>query len=87
MSPPAGWPHAPVGTNILVPLGTFVRTHKLGLVLDSSAGYNLPSGDTVEPDISFISKERLAAGPAPQTGKFLRIVPHLAMKILSPATM
>ena len=86
MSPPAGWPHGSVGANILIPIGTFVRTHGLGQVLDSSAGYDLPSGDTVEPDISFISAARLAAGPAPQPGKFLRIVPNLVVEILSPAT-
>jgi Uma2 family endonuclease len=86
MSPPAGWPHGSVGTNILVPLATFVRAHNLGHVLDSSAGYDLPSGDTVEPDISFISAARFATGPAPQPGKFLRIVPNLVVEILSPAT-
>ena len=86
MNPPAAWPHAPVGVNIIVPLGTFVRMHKLGVVLDSSAGYDLPSGDTVGPDISFISAARLAAGPEPQPGKFVRIVPNLAIEILSPAT-
>jgi Uma2 family endonuclease len=86
MNPPAGWPHGTVGANILIPLGTFVRTHQLGLVLDSSAGYDLPSGDTIEPDISFLSAARLAAGPAPQFGKFLRIVPNLVVEILSPAT-
>ncbi len=46
----------------------------------------MPSGDTVEPDISFISAARLAAGPEPQLGKFLRIVPNLVVEILSPAT-
>src|SRR4030095_13451794 len=86
MNPPAGWPHGPVGANILAPLGIFVRARNLGLVLDSSAGYDLPSGDTVEPDISFISAARLAAGPAPQAGKFIRIVPNLVVEILSPAT-
>ena len=86
MSPPAGWPHAPVGVNILTPLAVFVRTNKLGLVLESSAGYDLPSGDTVGPDISFISTARLAAGPAPQYGKFIYIVPNLAVEILSEAT-
>lgn len=86
MNPPAGWPHAPVGVNILTPLATFVRTNKLGLVLESSAGYDLPSGDTVGPDVSFISAARLAAGPAPQYGKFIRIVPNLVVEILSEAT-
>jgi Uma2 family endonuclease len=86
MSPPAGWPHAPVGVNIIFAVQGFVRTHGLGLVLDSSAGYDLPSGDTVEPDISFIANDRLTAGPAPQLGKFVRIVPNLVVEILSPAT-
>ncbi|MGH7962642.1 MAG: Uma2 family endonuclease [Candidatus Binatia bacterium] len=86
MTPPAGWPHAPVEINISTPLATFVHAHGLGMVLGSSAGYDLPSGDTVEPDISFISAARLAAGPAPQRGKFLRIVPNLAIEILSAST-
>ena len=86
MNPPVGWPHGTVESNIHIPLGTFVRTRQLGIILGSSAGYDLPSGDTVEPDISFISAERLAAGPEPQPGKFVRIVPNLAIEILSPAT-
>jgi Uma2 family endonuclease len=86
MSLPAGWPHGSVEANILGPLVTFVRTYKLGQMLGSSAGYDLPSGDTVEPDISFIAAARLAAGPSPQLGKFLRIVPNLAIEILSPST-
>ena len=86
MSPPAGWPHGSVESNIHIPLGSFVRTHQLGIVLGSSAGYDLPSGDTVEPDISFIAHDRLVAGPAPQPGKFVRIVPNLVVEILSPAT-
>jgi hypothetical protein len=39
----------------------------VGRVQGSSAGYELPSGDTLEPDASFISRERFAAGPAPQS--------------------
>lgn len=86
MSPPAGWPHGSVESNINAPLATFARTHRLGIVLGSSAGYDLPSGDTVEPDISFIANDRLTAGPAPQPGKFVKIVPNLVVEILSPAT-
>ncbi len=85
MSPPAGWPHGDVETNISAPLKLFVRQHRLGKVLGSSAGYDLPSGDTVEPDISFISQERLEAGPAPVYGRFLKLVPNLVVEILSPS--
>ena len=52
----------------------------------SSAGYQLPSGDTLEPDASFISRERWAKGPQPRRGQFLKIVPSLVVEILSPAT-
>jgi Uma2 family endonuclease len=87
MSPPAGWPHGSIEARILTRINSFVETHALGVSLGSSAGYDLPSGDTVEPDISFISAARLAAGPPPQFGKFLRIVPNLVVEILSAATV
>ena len=55
-------------------------------MFDSSQGFELPSGDTVEPDHSFVSRERWAKGPAPVVGKFLRIVPDLVIEVLSPKT-
>ena len=86
MSPPAGWPHGSIEANIVTALALFVRTHQLGLILGSSAGYDFPSGDTVEPDVSFLATARIEAGPPPQPGKFIRIVPTLVVEILSPAT-
>jgi Uma2 family endonuclease len=86
MNPPAGWPHARIGTTLNRLIDEHVQQHHLGIVLDSSAGYDLPSGDTVEPDVSFISAERFAAGPHPTRGKFLAIVPTLVVEILSPST-
>jgi Uma2 family endonuclease len=86
MTPPAGWPHARIGSVLNQILGTHVRAAQLGVVLDSSAGFDLPSGDTVEPDVSYIAKDRLAAGPPPERGKFLAIVPNLVVEILSRAT-
>ena len=67
-------------------LGDFAERHNLGKVFGSSAGYDLPSGDTLEPDASFISHERWAAGPQVRRGQFLRIVPTLVVEILSPGT-
>lgn len=86
MTPPAGWPHASIGSTLNRLLSQHVLDGRLGVVLDSSAGYDLPSGDTVEPDVSFIDSERFAAGPAPVRGRFLTIVPTLVVEILSPAT-
>jgi Uma2 family endonuclease len=86
MSPPAGWPHGALGSRINAKLYAVVERHGLGIVQDSSAGYDLPSGDTLEPDVSFMSKARFAAGPAPVRGRFLGIVPDLAVEILSQST-
>lgn len=86
MSPPAGWPHGNVEARIVHILSNCVLQHHLGEVLGSSAGYRFPSGDTVEPDVSFISSIRLQAGPTPQRGKFLQIVPNLVVEILSTPT-
>jgi Uma2 family endonuclease len=86
MIPPAGWPHSRIATTIVTRLSLHVEQSKLGIVLESSAGYDLPSGDTLEPDASFITTQRLKAGPKPETGKFLRIVPNLVVEILSPST-
>lgn len=63
-----------------------VERGDLGVVQGSSAGYDLPSGDTLEPDVSFISRARFAAGPAPERGRFVGIVPNLAVEILSRST-
>lgn len=86
MTPPAGWPHGGIETRISAALDSHVRAQKLGLVLGSSAGYDLPSGDTIEPDVSFISAARFAAGPKPVDGQFLKIVPTLVVEILSRST-
>jgi Uma2 family endonuclease len=86
MSPLAGWPHGGIEAGLIGLLSAHVSARKLGLMLGSSTGYDLPSGDTLEPDVSFISTERLAAGPAPERGRFLRIVPNLVVEILSDST-
>lgn len=86
MTPPATWPHGGVEATLVRLIGEHVERFKIGIVLGSSTGYDLPSGDTVEPDVSYISARRLAAGPAPQPGQFIRIVPTLVVEILSPST-
>ena len=86
MSPPAGWPHGRLDAKLSQILARACRSTPLGIVLGSSTGYDLPSGDTLEPDVSFVSAERLAAGPQPVRGRFLTVVPTLVVEILSPST-
>ena len=86
MTPPAGWPHGNTEARIVRELGNCAAQYQLGEVFGSSIGYRLPSGDTLEPDVSFISYARLQAGPPPQRGKFLEIAPNLVVEILSTPT-
>ena len=88
MTPPAGWGHGYVESNLQRLIAPHVHAARLGRTLGSSAGYDLPTGDTLEPDFSFISNERWGAGPKVRSdGKgFLATVPDLVLEILSPST-
>ncbi len=86
MTPPAGWGHGEIEVRLGHFLLDFVENNNLGKVFGSSTGYDLPSGDTLEPDASFVSNERWAKGPQVGRSQFLRIVPSLVVEILSPAT-
>jgi Uma2 family endonuclease len=84
MNPPAGFPHGSVDSALQLLIGNHVAGKRLGLVFGSSQGFDLPSGDTVEPDASFASNGRWSAAPRPVPGRFLRVVPDLVVEVLSP---
>jgi Uma2 family endonuclease len=86
MTPPAGWSHGTIESKIAELIGAYVRRRRLGITLGSSAGFDLPSGDTVEPDFSYVSAARLAERPTSRPDQFLRAVPDLVVEILSPTT-
>lgn len=86
MTPPAALAHGDLEARIVTALSLYAKPRGLGRVFGSSAGFELPSGDTVQPDCSFVSADRLAAGPEPGTSGFGRIVPDLVVEVLSPST-
>jgi Uma2 family endonuclease len=86
MTPGADFFHGSTEARLVRYLATHVEARGLGTVLGSSVGYDLPSGDMLEPDVSFVSNERLAAGPAPEHGRHARLVPDLVIEILSRST-
>jgi Uma2 family endonuclease len=63
-----------------------VREKRLGRVFDASLGYELSSGDTLEPDFSFVSNARWQSLPAPLPKGFLPIAPDLVVETLSKST-
>ena len=83
MNPPAGFPHGRVDSKVQRLLANFVEDRRLGETLGSSQGFALPSGDTVEPDASYVSRARWEAAPPPKMGEFLRVVPDLVVEVLS----
>lgn len=86
LTPPAGYPHGEIGGALQFMLSSHVRPRALGRVFDSSQGFRLATGDTVEPDHSFVSNERWAAMGPPIVGQFLRVVPDLLIEVLSRST-
>jgi Uma2 family endonuclease len=54
MTPSAGHPHGTIDRGSSRVPGTFVPERRLGMCFGSSQGFELPSGDTVEPDFAFI---------------------------------
>ena len=85
MEPSAGWPHGEIEGEVVARLKSLVRSRAVGRVFGSSQGFELPSGDTVEPDVSFVSAGRWRALRRPVEG-FPGVVPDLVVEILSPST-
>jgi Uma2 family endonuclease len=61
----------------------FVRTHKLGVICDSSTAFAMKSGNKRSPDVSFIAKARLVGLRRLPKG-FFAGSPDLAVEVLSP---
>jgi Uma2 family endonuclease len=68
-----------VGARFSMLLSTWVYTHNLGRILDSSTGFRLPNGDLLSPDVSFVSRERLKHNPR----TYLSVVPEMIVEIKS----
>ena len=61
-------------------LSDWVEPRKLGFVVTSSAGFRLPNGDIIEPDVAYVSKERMRVSPR----AYAHVVPDLAVEVKSP---
>jgi len=85
-SPPATYRHGGTGMRLGTRLGAYVEQMESGTVFDASTGFELPTGDTLEPDLAYVSASRLRRGPKPSRSGFLRAVPSLVVEILSPST-
>ncbi len=75
--------HSLICVRLATRLANFVEKHKAGEIFDSSVGCRLAPDLLLSPDVSFVSKARLAKiGIAPD--KFLSGAPDLVVEVLSP---
>jgi Uma2 family endonuclease len=80
---PAGVKHEGIASRLVVRVGVYLMSNNLGEVYTSSIGFQLPSGDVVSPDVSFISAAKLPNGLEPEG--FGQFAPDLAVEIISPS--
>jgi Uma2 family endonuclease len=80
---PSGAEHGATIMNLGVPLGHFVKAHKLGTVFGAETGFIVSHDpDTVRgADVAFVRKERLVKGIPT---KFMPFAPDLAVEVVSP---
>ena len=82
--PPGGAQHGDVIVRLTAAIATHVYEHRLGRVYEGQTGFRLSTDHCFEPDISFVSKERLKL-ILPVEEKLLHGAPDLAVEVLSPS--
>lgn len=86
MSPKNNFQHEGICGRLQFALESFSRSHRLGVVRGSSAGYWMFNRNCRAPDLSFIPKERFQSlGFSPVARKFFPGAPDLAVEVLSPS--
>jgi len=68
-----------VGGSFLTSLRNWVYPRKLGRVTGSSAGFIMPNGDLLAPDIAFVKAEKMKVSPR----SYAEVVPDLVVEIKS----
>jgi Uma2 family endonuclease len=78
--PAASLLHNWIITQLVFLLKLYVDPRGLGIVFGDGAGFDLPNGDSVEPDVAFVSAVAATALP-----KRFDIAPDLAVEVVSPS--
>lgn len=68
-----------VGGSFITHLRNWVNPRKLGRVTGSSAGFIMPNGDLLAPDVAFVKAEKLKVSPR----SYAKVVPDLVVEIKS----
>jgi len=84
MRPKNNFQHGNITFRLSLALGNFIQNNRLGVLLDSSTGFWMKNGNCRAPDISFVSRERLAGWKA-SSREFFSGAPDLAVEIFAPS--
>lgn len=82
--PPGGARHGDVIIRLASAIAVHVYEHRLGRVYDGQTGFRLSTDYCFEPDISFVSNERIKL-ILPIEEKLFHGAPDLAVEVLSPS--
>jgi len=85
MNPPVGMTTGSGEVEIVSQLRNWWKTHKIGKVLGSSAGFNLPDKSMRSPDAAWISPGRLAGLTAEDRKHFVYRCPDFVVELRSPS--
>ena len=84
--PPAKPRHGMVITRLTAALGAHVYDHRLGELFDGQTGFRMSFEYCYEPDVSFVSHERMKLIlPATGLDGLFHAAPDLAVEVLSPS--
>jgi Uma2 family endonuclease len=84
ISPKNSFEHADICIRLATALNAHARSHRSGVVLDSSTGFWMSNRNCRAPDISFVSKQRLKGLKRPPKA-FFQGAPDLAVEIVAPS--
>jgi Uma2 family endonuclease len=82
VTPAPGWSHQIALGNLYLAVGSYVRQHRLGYLVQAPTGVALDPESGVEPDIVYVSRER--ASIISERG--VEGAPDLVVEALSPST-
>lgn len=83
--PPAGAESSLYNFDLAGQFHTWVRRDNRGKGFDSSAGFSLPDGSVLSPDLAWIRKERIAGISRAKLKKFPPLCPDFVVEIMSPS--
>lgn len=82
--PPTGGETGKRNSDLIADLVIWNRQTKLGVVFDSSTGFNLPNGAKRSPDVAWISLAKWNSLTTTQKQKFLPLCPDFVIELRSP---